>query len=147
VFARNRTDVAAYARDYATLVAVEVDHSGSAEHYLLLLRWSTVDARMSPPPDPSAGQLEILGGGRVVRLAALAELPVNLDNRRDLHLPPLGATVSHAYRVDGDVLRFLAHTADVTLELPQERVSEPFTLWEDGRPALLEFLRATGIVS
>jgi hypothetical protein len=61
VFARERTDVAAYARDYATLVAVEVDHAGTFKNYLLLYRWSTVDKRMLPKPDPSAGALRLLG--------------------------------------------------------------------------------------
>ena len=51
VFARERLDVAAHARDYATLVAVEIDQSGKYSEYLLLYRWSTVDRRMSPPPD------------------------------------------------------------------------------------------------
>src|SRR5580704_1191423 len=55
VFARERTDVAAHARDYATLVAAEIDQSGKYSEYLLLYRWSTVDRRMSPPPDPQAG--------------------------------------------------------------------------------------------
>ena len=50
VFARDRSDVAAHARDYATLVAVEDDRSGQYTQYLLLYRWSTVDRRMSPPP-------------------------------------------------------------------------------------------------
>ena len=55
VFARERTDVAAHERDYATVVAVEIDQSGKYSEYLLLYRWSTVDRRMSPPPDPLAG--------------------------------------------------------------------------------------------
>ena len=50
VFARARSDVAAFARDYATLVAVEDDRSGTYTQYLLLYRWSTVDRRMSPLP-------------------------------------------------------------------------------------------------
>src|SRR3977135_3182754 len=51
VFARERTDVAAHARDYATMVAVEIDQSGKYSVYLLLYRWSTGDRRRSPPPD------------------------------------------------------------------------------------------------
>src|SRR5271165_1075599 len=77
VFARDRTDVAAYARDYATLVAVEVDHSGKYEDYLLLYRWSTVDARMSAPPDPNAGELKVLAEGRAIDLKPLAEMPIS----------------------------------------------------------------------
>src|SRR5271165_4164023 len=71
VFARTRTDVAAYARDYATLVAVEVDQSGKYSDFLLLYRWSTVDRRMSSPPDPSAGELRILAEGRAIDLLPL----------------------------------------------------------------------------
>ena len=70
VFARERTDVAAYARDYATLVAVEMDQSGKYSEFLLLYRWSTVDRRMSSPPDPSAGELRILAEGRAHRFDA-----------------------------------------------------------------------------
>jgi hypothetical protein len=146
VFARSRTDVAAYARDYATLVAVEVDRSGNAERFLLLYRWSTVDPRMTPLPDPAAGALVLSGAGRVLKLTPLADMPVGLQHRQDLHLPAHGDVVSHAYRVDADVLRFIADgRAELTLELPQESYLEPFAMWEDGRPALLDFLRRTGM--
>ena len=146
VFARSRTDVAAYARDYATLVAVELDRSGNAERFLLLHRWSTVDPRVSALPDPAAGALVLSGTGRVLKLAPLPDLPLGLQHRRDLHLPPHGDVISHAYRADADVLRFLATGGgDLTLELPQESYVAPFALWEDGRPELIEFLRRTGM--
>src|SRR5690349_1051154 len=60
MFARERTDVAAHARDYATLVAVAVDQSGNFNHYLIMHRWSTVDRRMLPAPNANAGELLIL---------------------------------------------------------------------------------------
>jgi hypothetical protein len=50
IFARERSDVAAHARDYATLVAAEIDRSGEYSDFLLLYRWSTVDRRMSAVP-------------------------------------------------------------------------------------------------
>ena len=78
VFARTRTDVAAYARDYATLVAVEVDISGKFSDYLLLYRWSTVDPRMSPPPAQAQGELRILTEGRELDLKPLEQLPISL---------------------------------------------------------------------
>jgi hypothetical protein len=145
IFARSRSDVAAYARDYATLVAVEVDHSGSTEHYLLVHRWSTVDARMAPPPPADAGRLQLIGEGRVLTLTPLPELPVGLEHRPDLHLPPHGEVVSYAYRVDAEMLRFIVKASRMTLELPQETYTAAFTVWEDGRPAWVEFLRRTGL--
>ena len=113
VFARERTDVAAHARDYATLVAVEVDNSGKYREYLLLYRWSTVDPRMSPAPDPHAGELRILADGRVIDLMPLEQMPVSLSRRRELHVPDHGDVIAHAYPVDSSTLRFIASSREL----------------------------------
>ena len=144
IFARERTDVAAHARDYATLVAAEIDQSGTFQDYLLLYRWSTVDRRMSPPPPPDAGQLRILAEGRVVDLKPLESMPTGLDRRRELHLPPHGEVVAHAYIVDAQTLRFLAESDSLSVRMPQEPLDAPFGLWQDGRAALLEFSKSAG---
>jgi hypothetical protein len=141
VFARERTDVAAHARDYATLVAVEVDHSGKYSEYLLLYRWSTVDRRMSPPPDPSTGELRIYADGRTIDLQPLEEVPVGLSRRRELHVPEHGDAVTHAYAIDAPTLRFIAASRAITVRMPQEPLDVPFGLWEDGRAALGQFVR------
>ena len=144
VFARDRTDVAAFARDYATLVAVQIDHSGEFVNYLLLHRWSTVDRRMSAPPNAGSGELRIIGEGRVLDLRALDAVPVSLTKGAPLHAPAHGDTVTHAYRVDTDALRFIATSGELAVQLPQEPLDTPFRMWEDGRAALREFLRRTG---
>src|SRR5579859_2594926 len=66
IFARERSDVTAYARDYVMLVAVAVNEAGKYSEYLLLHRWSTVDRRMLPPPQANAGELRILADGRAI---------------------------------------------------------------------------------
>jgi hypothetical protein len=139
VFARQRTDVAAYARDYATLVAAEIDRSGTYHDYLLLYRWSTVDRRMSPPPGADAGALRILAEGRVFDLVPLDSMPTGAEHGRELHVPPHGDFVAHAYTVNADMLRYIANSKNLSVQMPQEPLSEPFTLWQDGRAALLEF--------
>lgn len=139
IFARERTDVAAFARDYATLVAIEVDLSGKDSDYLLLYRWSTVDPRFSPPPRPDRGELRILADGRSIDLRPLPELPVSLSRRRPLHLPPHGEVVPYAYRVDLSLLRFIAGSRQLRLRMPQESLDLPFLLWKDGRDALARF--------
>ena len=143
VFARERSDVAAHARDYATLVAIELDRSGEFSQYLLLYRWSTVDPRMSPPPAPEAGALRLLADGRPIDLAPLERLPIGLEQRRNLHVPNQGYVVSRAYRVDSALLQFLAACHTITLRMPQESLDTPFTIWRDGRAALGRFLRRT----
>ena len=147
VFARNRLDVAAHARDYATLVAVEVDISGTYRDYLLLYRWSTVDKRMTAPPEPDQGQLRLRAGGRVIDLTPLDVLPVSLNHKHELHVPDHADVVAHAYDVDVATLRFIASSRDLVVQMPQERFAAPFPLWEDGTKSLLQFSQRAGEAS
>jgi hypothetical protein len=144
VFARERTDVAAHARDYATLVAVAVDQSGTFSEYLLLYRWSTVDRRMSPPPDSNAGKLRILADGREIELLPLEQVPLSLSSRPELHGPNHGDAVTRAYKVDLPTLRFIAASRLLAVRMPQESLDTPFGLWGDGRARLAQFVVAQG---
>lgn len=141
VFARQRSDLAAYARDYATLVAVEIDRSGEYSQFLLLYRWSTVDRRMLPPPDPDAGALRILADGRPIDLKPLDRLPVNFAQRRELHVPKHDDVIPRGYKIDPATLHFIANSRELSVRMPQEPLDTPFTLYEDGRNALLQFLQ------
>jgi hypothetical protein len=142
VFARERTDVAAHARDYVTLAAVETDRSGEYSDYLLLYRWSTVDRRMSAPPDVRAGRLRILTDGRAIDLTPLEELPVSVTPQ--LHAPKRADAVIRAYRIDVATLRHMATSRELTVRLPQETLDTPFKMWADGRKALGEFAARAG---
>ena len=144
VFARERSDVAAHARDYATLAAVEVDASGTYNDYLLLYRWSTVDKRMSAPPDPDAGNLTLFADGRVIDLKPLPQPPVGIGRRRAMHMPAHGDVAVHAYAIDVATLRFIAASHEIQLQMPQEPLPTRFTLWEDGRAALAQFSASAG---
>jgi hypothetical protein len=144
VFARNRSDVAAYARDYVTLLAVAVNEAGKYSEYLLLYRWSTVDRRMLPPPDPKAGELRILADGRTLDLQPLEQVPVSVASQAGLREPNHGDAIAHAYKMDLPTLRFLATSRTLTIHLPQEALDTPFELWRDGRPDLERFVVAQG---
>jgi hypothetical protein len=141
VFARERSDLAAHARDYATLVAVEIDISGDYSDYLLVYRWSTVDRRMLPAADPAGGAMRIVADGRVFDFKPVDKLPVNFAQRRELHMPKRDDVVPRGYKVNAETLHFIATSEDLTLRMPQEPLDTPFTLFEDGRRALLEFLK------
>jgi hypothetical protein len=144
VFARERTDVAAHARDYVTLAAAELDESGKYSDYLLLYRWSTVDRRMSAPPDANAGTLRILAEGRAIELLPLDRLPVSLSRRRELHVPDHADVIARAYRIDVGTLRFIAGARDIVVFMPEEALGTPFKMWEDGRKSLQLFLQRAG---
>jgi hypothetical protein len=145
VFARERSDVAAHARDYATLVAVAVDESGNFNEYLLLHRWSTVDRRMVPQPHPNEGKLRILAEGRSIDLLPLETVPITLSSRPELHGPKHGDAITRAYKVDLATLRFIAASRMLVVRLPQEPLDTPFALWADGRASLGKFVEAQGI--
>jgi hypothetical protein len=138
-FSRSRADVAAHGRDYATLVTVAVDNAGNYSEYLLLYRWSTVDERMSPAPDPAAGELRIEADGRVLDLKPIEPPPAALAPRPQLLQPEHTNAVAHAYRTDWGMVRYLAASRTLSLRMPQESLDTPFALWEDGRGALAEF--------
>lgn len=145
VFARSRSDIAAHAKDYVTLVAIEEDYSGNFKQFLLLYRWSTVDKRMSPPPAADQGALRLQADARVVNLVPLPEMPVSLAKRRELLVPAHGEVTAHAYAVDASLLRFIAASRTLAVRMPDEPLDTPFALYEDGRPALMDFvLRVTG---
>jgi hypothetical protein len=145
VFARERTDVEAHARDYVTLVAAEIDRSGQYSEFLLLYRWSTVDPRMSPPPQSGEGALRILADGRAIDLQPLERLPISLKQGRALHVPAHGDIVPRAYNVDAALLRFIAGSRELTVRMPQEQLNMPFALWEDGRSALAKFVHSVDV--
>ena len=145
VFARERTDVAAHSRDYAMLVAVAVDESGTFSEYLLLHRWSTVDRRMLEPARSDAGQLRILAEGRSIELAPLGTVPVTLSSRPELRGPEHSDVITRAYRVDLATLRFVAASRVLAVRLPQEPLDTDFSLWTDGRASLAKFVDAQGL--
>jgi len=141
VFARERSDLAAHARDYATVVAVEIDISGDYSDYLMVYRWSTVDRRMLPPPDPAGGALRIVADGRVFDFKPIDKLPVNFAQRRELHVPKHDDVIPRGYKIDVGMLHFIATSHDLLVRMPQEQLDTPFRLWQDGRAALVEFVR------
>jgi len=139
VFARPRTDVAANARDYATIVALEANRSGKYSAYLLVHRWSTVDRRMAPLPAESAGRLLIKADGRLLELKPLQPMPAALTRRDAVFMPADADVVSWAYDTDLATLEYLAASHDIGARFPDEPLDSPFVLWRDGRAALREF--------
>jgi hypothetical protein len=78
-------------------------------------------------------------------LMPLEEIPVSLSRRRELHVPDHGDVVAHAYPIDAATLRFIASSRDLSVQMPQERLDTPFTMWEDGRAALRRFVQRAGV--
>lgn len=137
VLARERRDLAANARDYLTLVGVIRDESGRFSPMLLVHRWSTIDARVTPEPVAPPDRLVIVADGRDIRLIPLEPLPREVAARDPrLFWPEDSRAATVAYRADAAVLRYIAESARVSAFFDTPGGDLPYALWRDGRAAL-----------
>lgn len=136
VFARDRPELAVHARDYLTLVPVDVNRMGSHSTYFYGYAWSTIDKRGPGSPDDDAAQFEIVADGRRIPLA-----PVNASPREiGLAEPPLRAPSSSARllvsRTDRETLALVASATELSAAELRDGLSENYVLWS-GNPAAL----------
>ena len=135
IFARAHPDVAANARQYATVVGTSVNRSGHYEYLLLVYIWSTVDARLGAGRHPG-DTLVLLADDRAIRMPrdgrTLKEAGIATPIDRPLHArgPP------RIYRIDRDALQFVATARHLRMQLEGDQDARPFELWKDGRREL-----------
>lgn len=139
IFARERSDLAANARDYITLAPLETNRSGERSYFWMGYLWSTIDRRKGEPMIAATDELVLLADGRPIRLVAL-ETPLS---DRGVVEPPLDPPKRNAlpalFAVDLESIAYAAQATDLHIELIHAGVSESFTLWKDARPAVREF--------
>jgi hypothetical protein len=140
VFARTHNDVAANARQYATVAAVSVNRSGRYEYVLLIYLWSTLDARLGI--DRHLGQnVILLADDRAIRLVRDARSMHEVGISTPLHAPEHIRGQPRIYRTDRETLQFLSGARRVRLLLEGDEDPRPFDVWTDGRRALAQFAK------
>ena len=129
VFARERPDLAVHARDYLTLVPLDVNRSGTHVQYFFGYAWSTIDKRAQPGQPSLPPHVELIADGRPIALAphqgslrdlGLGELPLPAPARA---ATPLIAPASREQQA------FVANAAEVRAVLLRDGGSERFELW------------------
>jgi len=129
VFARERPELAVHARDYLTLVPVDVNRSGAHAQYFVGYAWSTIDQRSRAGPPSAPPRVELIADGRRIPLAfhqgpltelGIGEAPVPAPSRSATLLV---APASHEQQ------QFVADATDVRVVLLREGGSERFELW------------------
>jgi hypothetical protein len=144
-FAMERSTLAAHARDYVSLAAVEVDRSGQAQLYLIGYFWSTIDRRKDTAAQPSAAAvIELIADGRRIRLRPDAALPTDLRAKRQLLAPAASQFEEAAYPVSLELLRYIAGSRVLVLRLADDAREEDdevdsYRLWTDARSELRAF--------
>lgn len=133
VFARDRPDLAVYARDYVTLWPLDVLQDGRHELYLYGYFWSTIDKRGIDEP---VGQFSLVADGRTISLSAAAEIFRNLGFDAPPIEPPARGAATLLLPATPEDLRFLASATDVIALRNLAGAEERYDLWEDGRAAI-----------
>jgi hypothetical protein len=138
VFARAHLDVAANARQYATVAAVSVNRSGRYEYVLLMYLWATIDPRLGIDRHPGQNVI-LLADDRAIRLVRDGRSMHEVGISTPLHAPEHIRGQPRIYRTDRETLQFLAKARRVHLLLEGDEDPRPFDVWTDGRPALAKF--------
>jgi hypothetical protein len=142
--ALDQPHLAAHARDYIALYAVEINTAGKRGYHLAAFLWSTVPGRDQYAGDKPVLQLRV--GDRELTLDPLGRTPRDMGiSQWPLKAPGHGAVLA-IYEVDEALLR--AMSTDITLQVrPASDKSLPedvwFEVWRSGREAFADFRRRT----
>jgi hypothetical protein len=142
IFARTDNDVAANARQYATVAAVSINRSGHYEYVLLVYLWSTLDPRLGIDRHPGQN-IVLLADDRAIRLTRDSRGMHEVGISTPLHAPEHIRGQPRIYRTDRETLQFLSGARRVRLLLEGDEDPRPFDIWTDGRRALAQFASAT----
>jgi hypothetical protein len=137
VFARERPSLAVNARDYISLVAVEVNLAGERHLYWYGYIWTTIDDGSALATMAHEAEWLLLADVRPVALHDAGAMPRALG----IATPPLSAPVRHAtavvFHADADVLDYVAGAGSLSVHAAD---SAEFPLWRDARDELAAFL-------
>lgn len=135
IFARPHQDVAANARQYATVVGASVNRSGHYEYLLLVYLWSTIDARLGAGAHPG-DTLILLADDRAIKLQRDGRNLQEAGIAKPLQ-PPLHARgPPRIYRTDRATVQFISAAHHLRMQLEGDQDTRPFDVWKDGRREL-----------
>lgn len=141
VFALSRKDLAANARDYATVAAASVNRAGKVDYVLIVYFWSTADPRMRPDALPSGQPLVLQADDRRISLKLRGHSAHDAGIGKPVLAPKGVTTPPDVYGTDLGTVRFLGEARSLTLLIESEGITLNYELWEDARPALRAFVR------
>lgn len=139
VFARERRDLAANARDYVTVAAAAVNRSGKITFVLIVYVWSTVDVR-GAPRTAAVDTLVLAADDRRIRLDLAGSSAADQGIALPVHAPPGQNAAPNVYRTDLATMRSIALARQVALQLGTDDTAAAYELWDDQRTALASFV-------
>ena len=127
-------------RDYVTLVAVERNQAGSYSEFLLAYRWSTNVQTNAVALWAGNTGLSVRADDATIDLQGAQPAAKELSAREEFFAPFPGETVTSSYPTDFKILREIAASRELTVQMLQDDDPTPLRLLSDGREALLQFV-------
>lgn len=130
VFALERPNLAVHARDYLTLVSIDVNRAGAHQQYFYAYLWSTIDKRRTGQHEPAAQRFELVADGRRI---ALTPVPGTL---RGIGLgaaplpPPTAAAEVLVSATTREAQQFVAQADEVVVVASGDHATDRFALWD-----------------
>ncbi len=140
MFARARTEYAINARDYLTVVPVEVNRAGTHALYFYCYAWSTID---KPVAAEKPAQFEIVADGRQIPLTPAGAPLRSLGFGEAPFPPPAHAAVPLVSVTTREVLQFLVRAQELSVVATRDGLAERYELWTDQRSSIEEFLHGS----
>ena len=137
IFAQERTDLAVNARDYITLVPVEINQSGARRGFWSGYIWSTLDRRDQPPVVAAGDEIVLLADNRPIPLHGDGKTPRDHGVGTPITRAPVRGSVPVIFPATQEEIAYVARAREVHIELIRAGISERFTLWK-GKPARLK---------
>jgi hypothetical protein len=144
VFAYAHRELAANARDYATVAAAAVNEAGKIHFVLIVYFWSTVDPRLRTDAPPAAEPLVLQADDRGIGLSLRGHSAHEAGIGIPVHAPPGNPVVPNVYGIDLPTLRYLVAAHRLTLSTDSDGTPQAYELWEDRRAALRAFVQRMG---
>lgn len=144
LLALDQPHLAAHARDYIALYAIEINIAGKRGYHLAAFLWSTVPGRSQFAGDKPVLQLRV--ADRELKLDPHGRTPRDMGISQWPLKPPGHGAVLAIYEVDEALLRALSTDARVQAR-PTTDASLPedvwFDVWRSGREAFADFRSRT----
>lgn len=134
IFARERTDLAVNARDYVTLVPVEINRSGKRACFWSGYLWSTIDRRNRQPWLAEGDELVLLADGRPIPLRISGGTLRDQGVAEPITPSPVRSAIPVLFPAAMEEIAYVAHASEVSIELLHAGTNETFVLWK-GRPS------------
>ena len=144
VFARERPELAANVRDYATVAVAAVNRSGKVSYFLFTYLWSTVDTRAALNQSLVGKSLVLAADDRLISLQTAGLTAHDAGMGFSPHHPNGVPAVELVAATDLATLRYLALARRLCVRFTDDATENPYERWKDQRASLRAFVLQLG---